>query len=191
MNKCKAETLTKSHMRKHISGEEVRVVLQPCILIRVQHIYDVCTVLTVSRCCLDFRSQAGPSEQSWMAFLLPLTRLVCQDYCAYGQCVPRRPGCTQTCSTSSWHLCLRRQAGEAHTCKLSPFLPSALHPVIPADSSRRVTAGSETKLEQRQVKPSRSHASLKALILLCPTGIFTILSIWDFWFHFLYGPHTW
>lgn len=181
--KCRAETLTESHVKKHIPADEVGVVLPPCILIRVRHIYDVCTALTISRCCLDFRSQARPSEQSWMAFLLPLTRLVCQHYCAYGQCVPRRPGCAQTRSTSSWHLCLRRHAGEAHTCKLSPFLPSG--PQSNDFSWQQQTCHSwlRDQTEQRQVKPSRSHVSLKASILSRPTGRFTILSIWRFWFH--------
>lgn len=181
--KCRAETLTESHVKKHIPADEVGVVLPPCILVRVRHIYDVCTALTISRCCLDFRSQARPSEQSWMAFLLPLTRLVCQHYCAYGQCVPRRPGCAQTRSTSSWHLCLRRHAGEAHTCKLSPFLPSG--PQSNDSSWQQQTCHSwlRDQTEQRQVKPSRSHVSLKASILSRPTGRFTILSIWRFWFH--------
>lgn len=40
--------------------------------------------------------------------------------------------------------------------------------LIPVDSSRHVTAGSETKLEQRQVKPSRSHVFLKASVPFSP-----------------------
>lgn len=51
-----------------------------------------------------------------------------------------------------------------HTVYADCLRPSALHPVIPVDSSRRVTAGSENELEQRQVKPSRSHVFSKASI---------------------------
>lgn len=72
-----------------------------------------------------------------------------------------------------------------------PFRPSALHPMIPVDSSRRVTAGSETKLEQRQVTPSRSHVFLKTSIppFFPPQGTSEIcLCVLNFWCHLVLWP---
>lgn len=43
--------------------------------------------------------------------------------------------------------------------------------MISVDNCRRVTAGSENKPEQRQVKPSRSHIFLKASILFPQKGL--------------------
>lgn len=53
----------------------------------------VCSALTVFQVLSEQRTWARPSEQSWMAFLLPLALLVCQHCLAYGQYVPRRLGC--------------------------------------------------------------------------------------------------
>lgn len=60
--KCRAETLTESHVKKHIPADEVGVVLPPCILVRVRHIYDVCTALTISRCMSRLQE---PSQTKW------------------------------------------------------------------------------------------------------------------------------
>lgn len=130
----------------------------------------VCSALTVFQVLSEQRTWARPSEQSWMAFLLPLALLVCQHCLAYGQYVPRRLGCAHmqhlklpsSPTQTSW------RNTHTHICRLSLLRPSALHPMIPVDSSRRVTAGSETKLEQRRVKPSRSHVFLKASIPFLP-----------------------
>ena len=67
-------------------------------------------------------------------------------------------------SSPTWEVLEER----TRMCRLSHLRPSALHPMIPADSSRHVTAGSETKVEQRQVKPSRSHIFLKASVPFSP-----------------------
>lgn len=59
---------------------------------------------------------------------------------------------------------------EKHTniCRLSLLLPSVLQLIILVDSRRRVTAGSETKLEQWQVKPTRSHVVLMPQYIYSP-----------------------
>lgn len=46
--------------------------------------------------------------------------------------------------------------------------PSVLQLMIPADSRRHVTAGSETKLQQWQVKPTRSHVFLMPRCIYLP-----------------------
>lgn len=191
--KCRAETLTESHVKKHIPADEVGVVLPPCILVRVRHIYDVCTALTISRCCLDFRSQARPSEQSWMAFLLPLTRLVCQHYCAYGL-VSVFPG------GPAAHRHAALQAGifayadtlEKHThanCLLSFRL--ARNPMIPADSSRRVTAGSETKLNKGRLSQVGHMSPWRHRSFLAQQGDSQFCPYDVSGFIYLYAPHTW
>ena len=60
---------------------------------------------------------------------------------------------------------------EKHTNICRPsllLLPSVLQLIISVDSHRRVTAGSETKLEQWQVKPTRSHVALMPQYIYSP-----------------------
>lgn len=86
-------------MWRNILGQEMRVLTTPCILISVHYMFNVRSLLTVFQVLSGQRSRARQSEQSWLAFLLPLTLLVCQQCHAYGQFVPRWLGCTQTFST--------------------------------------------------------------------------------------------
>lgn len=132
-----------------------------------------------ARCRQTRGAEPDPSEQSGMAFLLPVNTAR----------LPAAPCIWSACSqaaglrTDTQHLRLpssptqtgwgRHTHTHIYICRLSLLCPSALHRMIPADSGRRVAAGSENKLEQRQVKPSRSHVFLKASIPFSfPAGMF-------------------
>lgn len=125
------------------------------------------TVLTVFRCCQPKSDQ----KRAELKGLFTAGGMVCLPTlrCIWSVC-------SQAAGAVHRHAALKaaiftyadKLQRHTHICRQSRLHPSALYPMIPADSSRRVTAGSETKLEQRKVKPSRSHVFLKVSALFFP-----------------------
>lgn len=98
----------------------------------------------------DWSSQARPREQS-----LPTS------HCIWSVCSQVDGLYTDTRHLEMASSSARTSWKSAHILYKQTLCLSAAHTMIPADSSRRVTAGTETKVEHRQVTPSRSNVVLK------------------------------
>lgn len=157
----------------------MRVLTTPCIFISVHYMFNVSSVLTVFQVLSGQRSRATQSEQSWLAFLLPLTLLVCQQCRAYGQFVPRWLGCTQTSSTWSCHLRLRRQAGETHTYMQTAFVRLPYIPWSQLTAADVSQLALRTNLNKGRLSQVGCMSSRRLQSPFLPTGNFKTLFVWN------------